>query len=106
MKLIFAIMFVAASSSAWADTFNVSTKCLSQITKANEAIGESYINSNSTEAATASIDKIGTSMSDDGMAIVNGKVKVEQDGDLLELQSVTTIFPVGDGCYIVNVSLK
>ena len=105
MKLFTALFVLSLSTASMADTFKVGKECFSKITKANEAIAESFILNGTVGSTSVTIDRFGSIDSDDGKAIVKGIVKVEQEGNLLNLNSESTILPVGDGCYILNVSL-
>lgn len=106
MKLFTALFVLSLSTASMANTFKIGNECFSKITKANDAIAKSFILNGTAGSTSVAIDKFGSIESDDGKAIVKGVVKVEQEGNFINLNSENTILPVGDGCYILNVSLE
>ena len=105
MKLLMSLMVLTVSTSVFANTFKVGSECLAKVTKVNQAIGASYVSKDSPGKVSVSIEKLAALKTDDGEAVVKGKITIKYDGDLLEINSVNTIFPAGSGCYITNVSL-
>lgn len=104
MKLLMALMILTVSTNVFADTTKVGSECLAKVSKVNEAIGASYVSKDYPGKVSVSIDKVATIKTDDGEVALNGKISIAYDGDVLEINTVNTVFPVGGGCYIVNVS--
>jgi hypothetical protein len=105
MKLLMLLMVFTVSTNVFANTFKVGSECLAKVIKVNQAIGASYVSKDFPGKVSVLIERLATVKTDDGEAVVNGKITVKYDSDVLVIKSVNTIFPVGRGCYITNVLL-